>query len=275
MPYLGKRSLIAPDSYGSSSWQLADEDSATLLHCHHCHHKALRSSCSSSALHTEHLRCQNLSLFSTIRKTKWKCIIPVSLAAKERNKEQDPWRGLSDVKELKSTQGNLQIYIQSSPLWKPGLHSWHPIFLAYTPCKIDQYELVTSSSQERGDGTTGDSMHAELLSTSFVFRGRNFRNKGFVRHDVFYLIWCILCLETQGKVIEISTLNPHDNKGCFHQCYFNTPSCVRLNMKLHPPTATKKPGMLAADDANVRLNPKSHTLTITGSNLRTESADSR
>lgn len=46
-------------------------------------------------------------------------------------------------------------------------------------------------------------------------------------------------------------------------------------MKLHPPTATKKPGMLAADDANVRLNPKSHTLTITGSNLRTESADSR
>lgn len=133
------------------------------------------------------------SFFSTIRTTKWKYIIPVSLAAREGNKEQDPWRGLSDMKELKSTQGNLQIYIQSSPLWKPGLHSWHPIFLADTPCKIDQYELVTSSSQERRDGTTGDSMHAELLSTSFVFRGCTFETKAllhtmcFTSYGAFYV----------------------------------------------------------------------------------------
>lgn len=69
------------------------------------------------------------------------------------------WSGLSDRKDLKSTQGNLEIYIQSPPLWIPILHSWHPIFLADTPCKIDQYKLVTSSREERRDGTTGNSMH--------------------------------------------------------------------------------------------------------------------
>lgn len=41
LPYLGKRSLIAPDSYGSSSWQLADENSVTpsFTASPHCHHQ--------------------------------------------------------------------------------------------------------------------------------------------------------------------------------------------------------------------------------------------
>lgn len=69
------------------------------------------------------------------------------------------WTELSDRKELKSTQGNLEIYIRSHSLWKSKLHSWHPIFLADTPCKIDQYKLVTSSRQERTDGMTGNSMY--------------------------------------------------------------------------------------------------------------------
>ncbi|KAI9546024.1 hypothetical protein NQZ68_031313 [Dissostichus eleginoides] len=46
LPYLGKTSLMASDSYGSLSWQLADENSANPL-LHRCHHKP---SCSSSSV---------------------------------------------------------------------------------------------------------------------------------------------------------------------------------------------------------------------------------
>lgn len=55
----------------------------------------------------------------------------LSLTVREKNPpRQRVQRRLSDGKELKSTQGNLEIYIQSpSPVVeKPKLHSWHPIF---------------------------------------------------------------------------------------------------------------------------------------------------
>lgn len=104
-----------------------------------------------------------LSLFSyflTIRTTKWKYKSISMWEEGEGWKHQEKaWRKLSDRTELKSTQGNLEIYIQSPPLWKSKLHSWHPIFLADMPCKIDQYKLVTSRRQERRDRAAGESMH--------------------------------------------------------------------------------------------------------------------
>lgn len=167
LPYLGKRSLIAPDSYGSSSWQLADENSATpfLPPLPPLPSPAQRASSSSPSCGALEMPDSLLFLVHlTIRTTKWKHKAPISLAARERKKgsrlhQGKAWSGLSDRKELKSTQGNLEIYIQSPPLWKTKLHSWHPIFLPDTPCKIDQYKLVTPSRQERRDGTTGNSTH--------------------------------------------------------------------------------------------------------------------
>lgn len=84
------------------------------------------------------------------------------------------WGKVSDRTELKSPQGNLEIYIQSHSLWKSKL-KWHSIFLADTACKIDQYKLVISSWQ-RGQMEWQMTpciiiwLYRDLLFTSYILK---------------------------------------------------------------------------------------------------------
>lgn len=137
LPYLGKRSLIALDSYGSSSWQLADENSATPSSClcHRCHHCF-----SAPPLQSFIWSSWNAAIFSffllTIRTTKWKYKIQVSLAERG-TREQDPPRESTERAEWqegveKHTRQFRNLYSIFSTQWKPKLHSWHSIFFWLT-----------------------------------------------------------------------------------------------------------------------------------------------
>lgn len=98
LPYLGKRSLIAHDSYGSLSWQLADENSATSSsrHRRHCDHHPSAAPLQSFIWSTWNARISSSSslllffLLLTIRTTKWKYKIHVSLVARRKRGLESP-----------------------------------------------------------------------------------------------------------------------------------------------------------------------------------------
>lgn len=156
LPYLGKRSLIAPDSNGSSSWQFADENAPLLLPPPELLTSPLLllSSRSFGALEVPQ---SPLFYPPTIRTTKWK-EMQVSVTAGGKRAGSTKAKPLGDTKELKSTQSNLEIYIHNPP---PPVETQTRL-LNDTPCKIDQYHLVTSIWQDRRDGPTGNSTHSSL-----------------------------------------------------------------------------------------------------------------
>jgi len=87
LSYLGKRSLIAPDSDGSSSWQLADENSATPFSTTSASHAMssvplLLVSPSCGALKKPDSLLSLSFFIFPIRTPQWKYETHVSLAAK-------------------------------------------------------------------------------------------------------------------------------------------------------------------------------------------------